>query len=102
MRILVVDDEADIRLFLHRALTVLGYEPTACADADEALETLQGEPFPMILLDWMMPRIDGLSLCRRIRAMPGGDLPVILIFPGRDGTDDLEQVLAAGADDYMT
>ena len=102
MRILVVDDEADIRLFLDRALTVLGYEATTCADATEALARLEDESFPMILLDWMMPQVDGLSLCRRIRAKPGGDLPVILLFTGRDGDDDLEQVLAAGADDYMT
>jgi diguanylate cyclase (GGDEF)-like protein/PAS domain S-box-containing protein len=102
MRVLIVDDDADVRDFIERALEVLGYDVTARADAAGAMAAVASGFFPLILLDWVMPGTDGLELCRRIRASPGGELPVVLIFTGRDEPDDLRKVLAAGADDYMT
>ncbi|MCP4657056.1 MAG: EAL domain-containing protein [bacterium] len=101
MRILVVDDQADVRAFLREALRFLGHEATLCGDAATALEKCRAEAFPLMLLDWVMPETDGLELCRRIRALPDGDQPVLLIFTGRDKPHDLQKVLAAGADDYM-
>lgn len=101
MRILVVDDEAEMRAFLERALRLLEYEATICADAAAALAAARAEAYPLMLVDWLMPDTDGLELCRRIRALPGGELPVIVVITGRDRPDDLRQVLAAGADDYM-
>ncbi len=102
MKILVVDDQQDVRTFLAQALTLLGHDATMCVDAESALKAAAAEAFPLMLLDWMMPGTDGLELCRRIRASPGGELPIILIFTGRDQPEDLQEVLASGADDYMT
>ncbi|MCP4657055.1 MAG: EAL domain-containing protein [bacterium] len=101
MKILVVDDQSDVRIFLRETLRILGHEATICGDAATALEKCRAEAFPLMVLDWVMPEIDGLELCRRIRALPDGELPVILIFTGKDRPHDLQMVLAAGADDYM-
>jgi len=101
MKILAVDDQEDVRTFMRATLRVLGHEATVCGDAATALEKCQAETFPLILLDWVMPGTDGLELCRQIRALPDGELPVILIFTGKNKPHDLQKVLAAGADDYM-
>lgn len=102
MKILVVDDEVAVQSLLDRALQALGYQVTVCRDAASALEAASRDNFPLILLDWLMPGTDGLTLCRQIRQFPDGDLPVILVLTGRAEPNDLQKVLGAGADDYMT
>lgn len=74
----------------------------AAADGEEAWEACQVRLPPMMILDWEMPRLDGLELCRRIRASEKGDEPFILVVTARDRTEDLTAVLDAGADDYMS
>ena len=66
------------------------------------LESYQASTPPLIILDWEMPRLDGLALCRRIRSAVGGDEPFILMVTARDRAEDLTAVLDAGADDYMS
>jgi DNA-binding response OmpR family regulator len=74
----------------------------AAADGEEAWTACQAAMPPLIILDWEMPRLDGLELCRRIRASERGDEPFILVVTARDRSEDLTAVLDAGADDYMS
>ena len=64
-------------------------------------ELLQSDHFPLVVLDWMLPGVDGLELCRRVRAQPGGDRVFLLVTTGRNRRQDLADALDAGADDYV-
>jgi len=101
MRILIADDE---RFSLHLLKTVLtkeGNEIVACSAGDEALRILREPKRPEIaVLDWMMPGLNGIDVCREARAIPGLSTYLILLT-SRDGTQDLLEGLAAGADDYI-
>jgi two-component system response regulator MprA len=97
--VLVVDDEPDVRHSLEGGLTFEGYDVTTAPDGGRALGLLaEGLP-DVVVLDVMMPFVDGLEVCRRIRAK-GYDVPVLLLT-ARDTTDDRVDGLDAGADDYL-
>jgi two-component system response regulator MprA len=97
--VLVVDDEPDVRHSLEGGLTFEGYDVTTAPDGGRALGLLaEGLP-DVVVLDVMMPFVDGLEVCRRIRAK-GYDVPVLLLT-ARDATDDRVDGLDAGADDYL-
>jgi two-component system response regulator MprA len=99
MRVLVVDDEPAVRDALGRTLRFEGYDVELAGDGAEALAAL-GERRPdMIVLDVMMPRVDGLEACRRLRA--AGDTLPVLMLTARDGVGDRVAGLDAGADDYL-
>jgi sigma-B regulation protein RsbU (phosphoserine phosphatase) len=101
-RVLVVDDDpATLRLY-EKVLGKIGYEVTAHSDGNSAWEAYQGVFYPIIILDWLMPGMDGLTLCRKMRAHDYGRLSVILVVTGCDQPEHLEEVLQAGADDYLT
>jgi two-component system response regulator MprA len=97
--ILVVDDEPAVRQALHRALTFEGYDVRTAPDGQTALEILLGDAPEAILLDVAMPGIDGLEVCRRLRA--AGDRTPILMLTARHATADRVAGLDAGADDYL-
>jgi two-component system response regulator MprA len=99
MRILVVDDEPAVRDSLERALRLEGYEITVAADGEEALESLSQNGTDAVVLDVMMPRMDGLQVCRAMRA--GGDRTPVLMLTARDAVSDRVAGLDAGADDYV-
>jgi two-component system, OmpR family, response regulator MprA len=99
MRILVVDDEPTVRAALQRALALERYEVDLAADGHEALERLAAFPPDAVLLDVAMPRLDGLEVCRRLRA--AGDQTPVLMLTARDAVDDRVEGLDAGADDYL-
>jgi two-component system, OmpR family, response regulator MprA len=99
MRILVVDDEPAVREALERALRLEGYEVDLAGDGSEALALIARRPPDALVLDLMMPQIDGLEVCRRLRA--GGDRTPVLILTARDGVSDRVTGLDAGADDYV-
>jgi two-component system, OmpR family, response regulator MprA len=100
MKILVVDDERAVRESLRRALELEGYEIDLAADGAEALEKVdEGSPDAMIL-DVLMPRVDGLAVCRRLRAS-GNRLPVLMLT-ARDAVENRVAGLDAGADDYVS
>jgi two-component system response regulator MprA len=99
MRILVVDDEQAVREALERALRLDGYEVDLAADGVEALALIAKRPPDALVLDLMMPEIDGLEVCRRLRA--GGDRTPVLILTARDAVSDRVTGLDAGADDYV-
>jgi len=101
MRILVVDDDAAVRESLGRALRLEGYDVELASDGLEALERLQGngDDPDLVVLDVLMPNIDGLEVCRRLRRM-GSRLPVLMLT-ARDEVTDRVAGLDAGADDYV-
>jgi two-component system, OmpR family, response regulator MprA len=101
VKILVVDDERAVRESLRRALELEGYEIELAADGREALERLESESQPdALILDVLMPGVDGLEVCRRLRRS-GSRLPVLMLT-ARDAVENRVAGLDAGADDYVT
>jgi two-component system, OmpR family, response regulator MprA len=99
MRILVVDDEPAVREAIERALRLEGYAVAVAADGCEALERIDSRPPDALVLDLLMPRVDGLELCRRLRH--SGDRTPVLMLTARDAVADRVTGLDAGADDYL-
>ncbi|UGT45805.1 response regulator transcription factor [Nocardia yamanashiensis] len=99
MRILVVDDDRAVRESLRRSLTFNGYSVDLAVDGMDALEKVAGARPDALVLDVMMPRLDGLEVCRRLRST-GDDLP-ILVLTARDSVSERVAGLDAGADDYL-
>jgi two-component system response regulator MprA len=97
--ILVVDDEPAVRRALERALRLENYEVELAADGREALDALADQPADAVILDVMMPGVDGLEVCRRLRA--AGDRTPVLMLTARDSIDDRVEGLDVGADDYL-
>src|SRR5438067_727649 len=102
MRILLVEDHTESRRSLQRLIERRGHEVVAVASAEEAEIELSKQSFPFLILDWMLPGKSGVDLCRELRAGPDGDEVFILLVTARDDTEDLEQALEAGANDYLT
>jgi two-component system response regulator MprA len=98
-RVLVVDDEPAVRRALERALRLDSYDVTLAGDGEEALDAIARQPVDAVVLDVMMPRLDGLEVCRRMRT--AGDRTPILMLTARDAIDDRVQGLDVGADDYL-
>ena len=99
MKILVVDDEQAVRESLRRSLRFNGYDVLTANDGLEAVETVRTENPKLLILDVMMPNMDGLEVCRTLRS-EGWDRP-ILVLTARDGVSDRVAGLDAGADDYL-
>jgi two-component system response regulator MprA len=99
MRILVVDDEPALRQAVKRALGFEGYDVTFATDGVEALEVLASEPVDAVVLDVLMPRMDGLEVCRRLRR--SGDMTPVLMLTARSPVEARVEGLDAGADDYL-
>ena len=99
MRILVVDDERAVREAIERALGFEGYRVDHAGDGVEALDALARNPVDAVVLDVLMPQMDGIELCRRIRA--SGDTTPILMLTARKTVSDRVAGLDAGADDYL-
>ena len=99
MRILVVDDDRAVRESLRRSLQFNGYQVDLAGDGQQALDAVTSQRPDAMVLDVMMPRLDGLEVCRRLRGT-GDDLP-ILVLTARDAVSDRVAGLDAGADDYL-
>lgn len=97
-RILVVEDEDRIRHFLQRGLSFEGYRIDTAADGQTALELARENPPDLVLLDLMLPGMDGLEVCRRLRA--ASEVP-ILMLTAKETIEDRVTGLDAGADDYL-
>lgn len=98
-RILVVDDEPQIRRVMRSALTAQGYEVFDARSGEQALESVRAQRFDLILLDTNMPGMGGLEACKSIRAT--SDIPIIMLTV-RNAEEDKITALDAGADDYVT
>ena len=99
VRILVVDDDRAVRESLRRSLSFNGYSVELAQDGVEALEAISADRPDALVLDVMMPRLDGLEVCRHLRST-GDDLP-ILVLTARDSVSERVAGLDAGADDYL-
>ena len=100
MRILVIEDEASLRAGIADLLTGDGHEVTTAADGVAGVESGLRESFDVVVLDLMLPRLDGIEVCRRLRAARPG-MP-ILMLTARASEDDKVRGLVEGADDYVT
>src|SRR5262245_32638303 len=102
MRILVAEDQEPSGLVLRKTLETLGHEAFVVSSGAEAWERIVAEDWRLVSTDWMMPRLDGPELCRRIRGRQGSPYTYIILLTGRDGRLDRLKGLAAGADDFLT
>jgi len=102
-RVLVAEDDAMFRKILHNWLHSWGYQVTIAEDGAKAWEILQGDSAPQLpILDWMMPAMDGVELCRRLRRLEGQRYHFVLLVTSKDNKQDVVAGLSAGADDYLT
>ena len=101
MRILVAEDDADIRSLLNVAVETLGHEVVAAQDGLEACELFQAQGADAIISDWLMPRMEGTELCRRVREH-GGSYVYFVILTALEGERHMLDGMKAGADDYLS
>ena len=100
--ILIADDEPLSRRLLQASLVRWGYEVEVAKDGEEALDVLLRDTAPRLaVLDWVMPRLDGLEVCRRARARAGAPYSYLLLLTSKEASSDVVAGLAAGADDYL-
>lgn len=102
MKILIADDEKVSQLLLRSALTRLGHEVVETSDGTEAWAAWQEGRFPLVISDWMMPGLDGLELCRKIRAERRASYSYVILLTARAGKANYLDGIEAGADDFMT
>jgi len=98
---LIVDDSRIIRKVARRIVEGLGFEVDEAADGAEALAFCSGLIPEVILLDWSMPVMDGMTFLRRLRALPGGMTPKVLFCTIETRAERIAEALSAGADDYV-
>lgn len=101
MKIQIVEDDSIAAMLLTASLRALGHEARHAGGGLEAWDQLQKEPTRVVISDWMMPDLDGLELCRRIRAQ-GGDYTYFILLSNLSATgENLDQAMAAGVDDFL-
>ncbi|HYV18382.1 MAG TPA: response regulator transcription factor [Verrucomicrobiae bacterium] len=102
MRILIAEDDLVSRKMLEATLTRWGYEVLVTCDGQAALQALTGPDAPRVaILDWMMPSLDGVDVCRRIREGSVAQPPYVILLTAKGNKEDIVSGLEAGADDYI-
>jgi sigma-B regulation protein RsbU (phosphoserine phosphatase) len=102
MKILIAEDDEVSRIVLSRMLQKWGHEVIATVDGRSAYEILEAEGAPSIaILDWMMPEMDGLEVCRQLRQLNRAEPTYVILLTARDQTDDIVAGLESGANDYV-
>ena len=99
-RVLIVDDEPDILLMLRVSLEASGYETGLAADGDVALQRVREEPFDLILLDVMMPVLDGWGVLEALQRET--DRPPVIVLSAKSAARDIERAMELGATEYIT
>ncbi len=99
--VLVIDDEEDYRIIIQEVLRGAGMQVSLAADGEQGLRMLKEKPCDIVLVDWMMPRLDGEQFCRAMRAEPKfKDLPVLMLTVKQTADEELE-ALHFGVDDFV-
>ncbi len=101
MRVLVADDDADIRELVVFKLESAGFDVTAVADGQAALDHVLGDPPDLVVLDLMMPRLTGLEVCAALRAEPRTEKVPVILLTAKAQESDVTRGFDVGADDYM-
>ena len=99
-RLLIVDDDPELRHFLRTELEIEGYTCTEAASGQQALRLIRAESWDLLLLDWTLPDFSGVEICRRLRG--SDDQTPALMLTARDDVRERVEALDAGADDYLT
>jgi CheY-like chemotaxis protein len=103
MRVLIAEDDMISRRVLEATLIKCGHEVVVAGDGDAALAVLEGTDAPALaILDWMMPGMDGVELCRRVRTLPTATPPYLILLTAKSSKEDIVTGLDAGANDYLT
>jgi DNA-binding response OmpR family regulator len=103
MRVLVAEDNPLARAALERQLGSWGYVVVSVADGEAAWQVLGGpDPPRLAIIDWGMPGVDGLEVCRRVRQAAGDEPPYLIVLTGRGSLEDIVAGLESGADEYLT
>ena len=103
MKILIAEDDPVSRRLLEATLGKFGYEVVLATDGAEAWAVLQSEDSPSLaILDWMMPEMDGVEICRRVRSLPTATPPYLMLLTAKSEKTDVVAGLDAGANDYLT
>ena len=102
MKILIVEDDYVSRDVLQRTLQKAGYDTVTAEDGLEALERYYETDINIIISDWMMPNMDGVSLCKKIREISKDNYVYFIILTVKDKKEDLIEVFEAGADDFIS
>ena len=102
MKVLIAEDDPVSGLVLERTLQRWGYEIIRAKDGEEAWEMYSVEPYPLVITDWMMPRADGLELCRRIRKSSSGRYTYVILLTAKSQKSELVEGMNTGADDFIT
>jgi two-component system, cell cycle response regulator len=103
MRILIAEDDLVSRNILTALLTHFGHDVVAAVDGQQALEAMQQPDSPRLaIMDWVMPRMDGVDVCRHIRKITNANPPYIILLTGKDDEKSIVEGLDAGANDYLT
>jgi CheY-like chemotaxis protein len=103
MKVLIAEDDPVSRRVLVATLDKFGYEVVVASDGAEAWAALQLADAPRLaILDWMMPEMDGVELCRRVRDLPTTTPPYLILLTAKSGKENIVRGLEAGANDYLT
>jgi two-component system phosphate regulon response regulator PhoB len=100
-RVLIVDDDPDIREVVAAMLEAVGLIVTAAGSAEEALDRVHSEPFDLLVLDWNLPKMTGLDLCRLLRKEPDHASLPVLFLTANASSQDMVEAFACGGDDYV-
>lgn len=102
MKILVADDDPVSRARITAILQVLGHEPVVCEDGQQAWESFDREPVRLIISDWMMPSLDGLELCKKVRDRAKTEYTYFIVVTGEHTTtEDYDNAIRADVDDFL-
>ena len=100
-RILIVEDEPDVLLLLENRVRGAGHDVVSATNGEDGLTLVATEKPDLVVLDWMMPRRDGIDVCEEIRASDPEHAIKVLMLTARSQQSDVDRAMAAGADDYI-
>ena len=102
LTILVAEDEMLARMVLERSVVQWGYQLVSAADGERALELLKTRSIDVCLLDWDMPKMSGIDICKWLRTSATGRVPYVILITGKEQPHEIQAGYEAGADDYLT